>query len=343
MLKRSIAIFFLGIFVLALVSCDLLHGSKPARPPVVVGATSVVLQPWQETIQAVGSLSASQGIVIKPETSGRITAIYFQSGENVKAGDPLLQLNPAMLQAKLDAAKAQTDLSAADYARASTLYKQKVFAKADMDKVLASYRANQAQQAQAQAALDQTLIRAPFSGRIGLRLVNQGDYIDPSKAIANLDAIDPLRVDFKIPGTDASKVTVGTTVIIHSDAYPKQTFLASVYAVDSQIDADTRSLGVRASLSNSKQQLLPGAFVNVSLQVAQPQSLTTVPETAVNNDETGSYVYRIIDHKAVKTPVTVAFQRDGKIALSTGLKEGEQIISVGGFKVLDKAPVIVGG
>lgn len=342
MLKRSTAIFFLGILVLLLVSCDLLHSSKPARPPVVVGAAEVVLQPWQETIQAVGSLSASQGIVIKPETSGRITAIYFQSGASVKAGDPLLQLNPAILQAKLDAAKAQTDLSAADYARASTLYKQKVFAKADMDKALASYRANQAQQAQAQAALDQTLIRAPFSGRIGLRLVEQGDYIDPSKPIANLDAIDPLRVDFKIPGTDASKVAVGTKVIIHSDAYPNQTFLATVYAVDSQIDADTRSLGVRASLSNSKQQLLPGAFVNVSLQVAQPQSLATVPETAVNNDETGSYVYRIIDHRAVKTPVTVAFQRDGKIALSTGLKEGEQIISVGGFKVLDKAPVIVG-
>jgi membrane fusion protein (multidrug efflux system) len=342
MLKRAIAIFFLGILVLTLISCGLLHHNQSARPPMVVGATQVVLQPWQETIQAVGSLSASQGIVIKPETSGRITAIYFRSGEMVKAGDPLVQLNPAMLQAKLDAAKAQTQLSAADYARASTLYKQKVFAKADMDKALASYRANQAQQAQAQAALDQTLIRAPFSGRLGLRLVDQGDYIDPSKPITNLDNIDPLRVDFKIPGTDASKVTVGSKVIIHSDAYPKQDFLAIVYALDSQIDPDTRSLAVRATLSNSKQQLLPGAFVNVSLQVAQPQSLTTVPETAVNNDETGSYVYRIIDHKAVKTPVTVAFQRDGKIALSAGLKEGEQIISVGGFKVTDQTPVIIG-
>lgn len=341
--KRLIAIIFLGVFVFTVIGCDLLYRSQAtARPPVVVGATQVVLQPWQETIQAVGSLSANQGIVIKPETSGRITAIYFRSGETVHAGDPLLQLNPAVLQAKLDAAKAQTGLSAADYARASTLYKQKVFAKADMDKALASYRANQAQQAQAQAALDQTLIRAPFSGRLGLRLVDQGDYIDPSKSIANLDAIDPLRVDFKIPGTDASKVTVGTKLIIHSDAYPNQHFLAIVYAVDSQIDPDTRSLGVRASLSNTKQLLLPGAFVDVTLQVAQPESLATVPETAVSNDEMGSYVYRIIDHKAIKTPVTVAFQRDGKIALSTGLKKGEQIISVGGFKVLDKAPVIVG-
>src|SRR5437016_4707177 len=114
MLKRLVAIFFLGALILALASCDLLHSDKPTTPPVVVGAAQTILQPWQETIQAVGSLSASQGIVIKPETSGRITAIYFRSGETVKAGDPLLQLNPAMLQAKLDAAKAQTALSAAD-------------------------------------------------------------------------------------------------------------------------------------------------------------------------------------------------------------------------------------
>jgi membrane fusion protein, multidrug efflux system len=342
MLKRLIAYLFLGVLVLTLIGCDLLHTSKAAAPPVVVSAAQVTLQPWQETIQAVGSLSASQGIVIKPETSGRITAIYFHSGETVKAGDPLVQLNPDILKAKLDAAKAQTQLSAADYQRALTLYKQKVFAKADLDKTLANYRANQAQQAQAQAAFAQTLIRAPFSGRLGLRLVDLGDYLDPSKPIANLDTLDPLRVDFKIPGTDASKITTGTKVIIQSNTYPQQHFLATVYATDSQIDPDTRSLGIRASLSNTKQQLLPGAFVNVSVQIAQPQSLATVPETAVNQDENGSYVYRIIDHKAVKTPVTVAFQRDGKIGLSAGLKEGEQIISVGGFKVMDNAPIIVG-
>ncbi len=342
MLKRLITYLFLGVLVLTLISCDLLHTSKPIAPPVVVGATQVTLQPWQETIQAVGSLSASQGIVIKPETSGRITAIYFHSGQTVKAGDPLVQLNPDILKAKLAAANAQTQLSAADYQRALTLYKQKVFAKADLDKALANYRANQAQQAEAQAAFEQTLIRAPFSGRLGLRLVDLGDYLDPSKPIANLDAIDPLRVDFKIPGTDASKITIGTKVIIQSNAYPKQSFLATVYATDSQIDPDTRSLGLRASLSNTKQQLLPGAFVSVSVQIAQPQLLATVPETAVNQDENGSYVYRIIAHKAVKTPVTMAFQRDGKIALSSGLKEGEQIISVGGFKVMDNTAVIVG-
>lgn len=341
MIKR-LAYLFLGLGALCLLSY-ILHAKQHATssPPIVVGATEVTLQPWQKTIQAVGSLSANQGIVIKPETSGLITAIYFRSGETVQAGDPLLRLNPAILQAKLDSAKAQDQLSAADYQRALTLYKQKVFAKADLDKSLASYHANQAQQAQAQAALNQTLIRAPFSGRLGLRLVDKGDYLDPSKAITNLDAIDPLRVDFRIPGTDSGKVNVGSKVFISSSAYPHQTFVGTVYAIDSHIDVDTRSLGVRASLNNPQGQLLPGSFVNIALQIGQAQTLATVPETAINNDETGSYVYRIINHKAIKTPVTINFQENGKIGL-IGLKAGEQIISIGGFKVMDKTPVIVG-
>lgn len=340
-MSKRLSGYLFALVVLSLVSCDLLHTTKPTIPPVVVEASKVTTQAWQETIQAVGSLAANQGIVIKPEISGRITAIYFHSGEIVKAGDPLLQLNPDLLKAKLAAAKAQTDLSAADYQRALTLYKQKVFAKADLDKALANYRANQAQQAEAQAALAQTLIRAPFAGRIGLRLVDLGDYLDPSRAIANLEAIDPLRVDFSIPGSDLSKVTLGAKVIVHSSAYPGQAFAATVYAIDSQIDPDTRSLGLRASLPNKQQHLLPGAFVDVSLQVAQPQPLATVPETAINSDESGSYVYRIIHHHAIKTPVTIRFQQDGKVGL-TGLHAGETIISVGGFKVADNAPVIVG-
>lgn len=340
MLKRLTSYLLLGILAFTLLSCDRLRSSKPMTPPVVVGATQVRRQAWQEKIQAVGSLSASQGIVVKPETSGRIAAIYFRSGETVKAGDPLVQLNPDILKAKFDAAKAQTQLSAANYERALTLYKQKVFSKAELDKALATYRANQAQEAQAQAAFDQTLIRAPFSGRLGLRFVDLGDYLDPSKAIANLDAINPLRVDFKIPGNDAAKVIIGAKVIIHASAYPNQTFVATVYAVDSQIDVATRSLAVRASLNNV-QCLLPGAFVDVSLQVAHPQTLATVPETAVNQDETGFYVYRILNHRAIRTPVTPVFEGHGYIGL-TGLQAGEQIISVGGFKVLNKASVIVG-
>lgn len=342
MLKRLICYVFL--FSLIAASAFFYVKKKPgtSTPPSIVEATKTTLTTWQDSIQAVGSLSASQGIVVKAETSGRITAIYFHSGDSVKVGAPLIQLNPAILKAQLDEATAQTQLSHADYQRGLTLYNKKVLAKADLDKLAASYRANLAKQAQMQAAFDQTLIRAPFSGRLGLRLVNQGDFIDPSKAIVNLEAIDPLRVDFNIPGTQASQVAIGSKVLIHSDAYPDKVFVAKVYALDSQIDSDTRSLAIRASLDNSQGQLLPGAFVDVSIQIGPAQTLAIVPETAVNIDQNGSFVYRIIDHKAIKTPVSIRFHQDGKIGLSTGLHAGDTIISVGGFKIRPNASVRAG-
>jgi membrane fusion protein, multidrug efflux system len=311
-------------------------------PPLIVEAISACLSPWQESIQAVGSLSASQGTVIKAETSGRITAIYFRSGDNVKAGTPLLQLNPDILKAQLDAAKAEIKLSKADYERGLTLFKKKVFAQADLDKVSASYQVNLAKQAQIQATFDQTLLRAPFSGRLGLREVNLGDIIDPSKPITDLEAIDPLWVDFNIPGTDTSKITLGSKVLIHTSAYPDKTFVGTIYALNSHIDNDTRSLAVRASLSNTGQALLPGAFVDVQIEVGSPQTLFIVPETTINTDDNGSFVYRIIHHKAIKTRVRIRFHEDGKIGLlSNDIHPGDQIISVGGFKVQPNSIVIV--
>lgn len=311
-------------------------------PPVVVEAIPACLGSWQKTIEAVGSLSASQGTVIKAETSSRITGIFFRSGENVKAGAPLLQLNPDILKAQLDAAKAQTQLSKADYERGLTLYKKKVFAKADLDKVSANYQIDLAKQAQNQAAFDQTLIRAPFSGRLGLREVNLGDIIDPSKPITNLESINLLWVDFNIPGTEASKITMGSKILIHASAYPNKTFVGTIYAVDSHIDNDTRSLAVRASLNNAEQVLLPGAFVDIQIEVGTPETLIIVPETAVNTDDNGSFVYRIIHHKAIKTFVSIRFHEDGKIGLvSSDIHPGDQIISVGGFKVEGNSVVIV--
>ena len=311
-------------------------------PPPVVEAISARLSPWQESIQAVGSLSANQGTVIKAETSGRITAIYFRSGDDVKAGAPLLQLNPDILKAQLDAAKAASKLSKADYERGLTLFKKKVFAQADLDKVLASYQVNLAKQAQIQATFDQTLVHAPFSGRLGLREVNLGDIIDPSKPITDLEAIDPLWVDFNIPGTDASKITLGSKVLIHTSAYPNKTFVGTIYALNSHIDNDTRSLGVRASLSNTGQALLPGAFVDIQIEIGSPQTLFIVPETAINTDDNGSFVYRIIHHKAIKTIVSIHFHEAGKIGLlSSDIHPGDQIISVGGFKVQPNSVVIV--
>lgn len=296
-------------------------------PPVSVQAITPHLESWQKTIQVVGSLSASQSTLIKAEISGRITAIYFRSGEDVKAGAPLLQLNPAILNAQLEAAKAATKLSKADYDRGLTLYKKKVFAKADLDKVSANYQVNLAKQTQIQATLNQTLIRAPFSGQLGLNQINIGDIINPNTPIVDLESINTLKVDFSIPGTEANKIAVGSKLTVQSSAYPDKYFVAYVEALDSHIDNDTRGFAVRARLNNADQKLLPGAFVDIKLELGTPQTLFIVPETAVNTDENSSFVYRIIDHKAIKTRVTVRFHEDGKIGLlSPDIHSGDQII-----------------
>jgi len=342
MLKRLVGYLFLFGLIAASTICLVLDSKKNTAltPPTLVEATQARSQFWQDTLRAVGSLSASQSVVIKSETTGRISAIYFRSGDNVKTGAPLVQLNPAILKAQLEAAQAETQLSQADYARGLTLFKKKVFAKADLDKVAASYHANLAKQAQIAAALDQTLIRAPFSGQLGLRMVDLGDIIDPNKPIVDLEAINPLRVDFNIPGTAANKITLGSKVFIHSSAYPDKTFVGTIYALDSHIDNDTRSLSVRASLNNSKKELLPGAFVDININLGPPETLIIVPETAVYNDQNGNYVYRIIKQRAIKTPVIIRFHQNGEIGLSSGIHAGNQIISVGGFKVQANSLVI---
>jgi membrane fusion protein (multidrug efflux system) len=341
---RFIYAILLCILIVASTASVVSYNKKAVgqTPPVLVEAIPARLEAWQKKTQAVGSLSASQGTVIKAETTGRITAIYFRSGENVKVGTPLLQLNPDILKAQLDGAKAATKLSKADYERGLTLFKKKVFAQADFDKVSASYQINLAKQAQTQALLNQTLIRAPFSGRLGLRQINLGDMIDPTKPIVDLEAINPLWVDFNLPGTEANKIAIGSKVLIHASAYPDKTFVGSIYALDSHIDNDTRSIAVRASLKNAEQKLLPGAFVDIQIEIGKPQTLFIVPETAVNTDEKGSFIYRVINHKAVKTCVNICFHKDGKMGLlSSDIHAGDQIISVGGFKVQANSVVLV--
>lgn len=340
---RSIVIIFLGILIaVSTVSVFYTNKNTLLVPPLLVETIPARLIPWQESIQAVGSLSASQGTLIKAATTGRVVAIYFRSGDTVKAGTPLLQLNPDSLKAQLAAAQAETALSKADYARGLALFKKKVFAQADLDKVSATYQANLAKQAQVQAALDQTLLTAPFSGRLGLRQVNLGDIINPSIAITDLQAIDPLCVNFTIPGTEASKISIGNRISIHASAYPDKTFSGTVYALDSHIDNDTRSLAVRASLNNTEQQLLPGAFVVITIKIGKPQTLFIVPETAVNTDNSGNFIYRIIHHKAVKTLVNIRFHENGNIGLlSSDIHPGDAIVSVGSFKVQPHSVVIV--
>jgi membrane fusion protein (multidrug efflux system) len=311
-------------------------------PPAIVAIEPVKMENWQTEISAIGTLVASQGVVIKPEISGRITEIYFRSGDYVKANVPLVQINPAILKAELIAVQAKAKLSKADYERGLKLFDKKVFSQADLDKFLATYQADIANVAHAQAMLDQTLIRAPFAGRIGLRMVDAGSFVNSGENITNLNAIDPLRIDFKLPEVYLSQIAAGQTVTIISSAYPKEIFKGKVYAFDSQIDLTTRSLGVRATLPNKDHRLLPGAFVEVTLQTGTPKPLVTIPETAVSFEADGAYVYRVIDNKAVKTFIKLGARKPDSVAVISGLAKEDKIITAGSLKVVNGMPVIAG-
>lgn len=342
MSKRISATIALLLFSLAFNSIGAYAKSTGGMPPAVVSTAPVKMEAWQTAITAIGTLNANQSVNITPEVDGRITGIYFRSGDYVKAGTPLVQLYPNTLQANLAAAQAKALLSSANYMRAKELFKKHVFAQADLDNALSAYKSDAANVASSQAQLDQTLIRAPFSGRLGLRMVDLGDYVHAGDAISTLNAIDPLRVDFRIPEVYLSQITPGETILIHYSAYPNQVFQGQVYTTDSQIDANTRSLGVRAILPNKNQKLLPGAFVDVTVEAGAAQELITIPETAINLDEQGSYVFRVVAQKAVKTRVTVGQHRNGEAAILSGLNNKDIIITVGGFKVNDGDPVMAG-
>lgn len=343
MSKKTLVVLLLLIFIGSLVSCSACSKKGGnGMPPPVVEAQPVKTETWQTEINAIGTLSANQGVVIKPEIAGRVAQIYFRSGENVKAGTPLVQFNSSMIQAELEAAQARLILTKATYDRTKSLYAKNVASELEMDTSLSNYNADIAAVAQNQAHLNQTLIRAPFDGRLGLRLINVGDYINAGDPITNIQDVNPLRIDFNVPEVYLSQLSVGQTVLVNSRAFPDQVFTGKVYAFDSTIDPNTRSLGVRASLPNKDQKLLPGGFVELTLLTGKPQQLITVPETSLIYEADGEYVYKLAGDLATKTKIVTGKSKNNQIAVLSGLKAGDVVVSAGQFKIIgDKAPVMI--
>lgn len=343
--KKKQLFLLLGIVIIAfyfLFSLGCGKGQQGGMPPVAVEISPVKMQPWQTEIEAVGTLSASQGIVIKPEIAGRITAIYFQSGQEVAANAPLIQINPDVIKAQLDAAKARLASSKANYNRIESLNSKRVASPSELDNALSTYLADSAAVAQYQAMMDQTLIRAPFPGRLGLRLVNLGDYITTGQAITNLQDTDLMRVEFSVPETYLRQINNGDNVQIYSNDFPGKVFQGNVYAYDSSIDPNTRSLGIRASVPNKDGKLLPGSFVEVKLLSGKPQPFMTIPETALSYEAEGEYVYKIKDGMAIKTRVTSGEHKNNQVVILKGLTANDKVVSVGQFKIAgDSAPVII--
>lgn len=294
---------------------------------------------WEPQIPTVGTASAKQSVDIAPEVSGRVTEILFTSGQKVKEGELLIQLNPDVLIAELESAKAKAAFMAITYERQLELYKRNAGQKQSVDSALADMDEAKANVDKIQAQLDQLAIKAPFSGVLGLRYVNVGQYVSPGTGLVNLQSTNPMEINFTIPEVLLNMIKTGLKISVTSLAYPDEPFEGEIFAVNSQIEATSRGLAIRANVDNEKGYLLPDMFVEVIVHLEGGKKTISIPQIAMNYSQVGDFVYLVEDGKAVKHYVEPGERRGDHVAVESGLKSGDTIVTTGQLKLHDGSPI----
>lgn len=320
-------------------------------PPQTVSTVEAKLETWQPRIEAVGSLVALNGTDIAPELPGVVDRIHFASGAEVQAGTLLVELNTEVDRAQLQALKAAHALAQKTYERNRELFAAHILSQQDLDTAQANLDSTAAQVAAQTALIDKKLIRAPFAGRLGIRAVDLGQYVNPGTKLVNLQQLDPIFVDFYVAQKALHDIAVGRSVTVRSDALPGLAFTGRIAALDSTIDIATRNVKVRAEIQNPKHQLLPGMFVVTDIDIGQPEERITLPQTAISYNPYGSIVFVVASQAAApgEKPKLVARQRfvttgetrGDQVAVSEGLKPGDVVVSAGQVKLHNDTPVVV--
>lgn len=321
------------------------------EPPVYVSAVKAASKTWHPFLSAVGSLKASSGVDVNSEVSGQILSVDFQSGEHVKQGDLLVQLNDAVDQQALQRDEAKLRFDKIDYERKEILLQKNAVARTDVDAAKAAYLQALAAVASDNVMIQQKKIRAPFSGKIGIRQVNVGQYITTGTGIVTLQALHPLYVDFSLPEQNLPLLKTGQDIRLKVDAYPNEVFYGKISAINSTIDVNTRSIAVRATVPNEKETLYPGLFANVEVILPQINNVITVLQSAITYSLYGDSVYVVEDKGrdksgkplpiAVQKYVKVGERRDNVVAILSGIQPGEMVVTSGQLKLHPNSHVVI--
>ena len=316
--------------------------STPGSGPAVsVEAIKVERLALPQGITAVGSLRSDESITLRPEVAGRISAIQFREGERVAKGAPLVKLDPSVTQAELQQAQANMVLAKAKYDRAIDLQGKGFISGQARDEAENNLKVGEAALALARAKLAKLSIEAPFSGIIGLRSVSVGDYVKEGADMVNLEAIDPLKVDFRVPEIYLSQIRVGQSLQMTLDAVPGKTYEGKVFAINPLVDAAGRAVVIRAQVRNQDTTLRPGMFARVRLLTHEKQEALVVPEQAIVPQGDEWFVFRVVDGKAQRAKVEIGQRRDGKAEVMKGLRDGDVVVTAGQLKIRDGVPVQV--
>lgn len=327
------------------------QGKQFSPPPEPVTTAVARKETWESLLTAVGSLEAVQGVIVTAELSGKVERIGFEPGTKVKTGDLLVQQDISAENAQLRAAEASLTLAKIDLERKSRLLAQKTISRSEYDNAEAQYKQAAAQADNIRAAIKKKTIRAPFDGRLGIRLVNVGQVLKEGDAIVSLQSIDPIFVNFSLPQQQLAQVNSGLVVQVTTDALPGKVVAGKITAINPQVDAATRNIQMQATVANTEERLRPGMFVNVAVVLAAQQKVLAIPATAVLYAPYGDSVFVVEEKKEEKNGqpgqvVRQKFVRLGEkkgdyVAIVSGLEEGDTVVSTGVFKLRNGQSVVV--
>ncbi len=347
-----VVIFFLifgtkALQIVAMIS----EGKAMVEPPTTVTSAKVQKADWAPSLTAIGSIAPVQGATISAELPGMVAEIGFESGRPVKKGDLLVKLDASAEQAQLRSAQADFELMKAEFDRAQDLSKRNVISKAEFDAAASKYAQARAAVENMQSVIDKKEIRAPFDGIAGIREVNPGQMVPAGQQLVTLQALDKVFVDFSLPQQDLGKVKTGLPVKVTTDAIAGREFAGTLSAINSAIDPATRAVSLQATIDNADHALRAGMFARVEVQLPETKPTLFIPVTAVAYAPYGNSVYVIESKKDEKTgktgPVSrQQFVRTGEargdfVAITEGLKEGQEVVSTGVFKMRNGMHVAV--
>ncbi len=325
-------------------------GDGGGPPPEAVSSVEVVVDRWERSVETVGSIRAVQGADLSTETSGVVTKIHFENGEEVSEGDLLLELDTETEQANLRSAEAEAALARTVYERTSRLRANNTVPQSEMDSAESQLRKMTALVEQLRATIRKKQISAPFSGRLGIREVNLGQFVNNGDKIVSLQALDPIFIDFLLPQQLIAGIAAGQKVRVTTDVYPGRVFEGELTAVNTEIDPVTRNIRLQATLQNPKGELRPGMFGRVLLAFGGVDEVVRIPATALLRAPYGDSVFvleeEVDDAGNKKTVAKQRFVRIGRaqgdfVAVTEGVEAGETIVSAGAFKLRNGSPVTV--
>ena len=319
-------------------------------PPEAVTSIVAHREQWPATLNIIGTMEAVHGVTVSADLPGQIERIDFESGKSVQVGDVLVELDTRQERAQLASLEAQRDLARVSYDRAQQLVDDGVISRVEYDQATSQRKATEANVAEIKATIERKTIRAPFSGILGIRQVNLGQYLSAGQAIVSLQALSPIYVNFGVPQQTLSQMVIGHAVRVAKEDLPNAAFSGRVTAVDSVVNEATRNIQIQATLSNPEGKLRPGMFVQVEVPLGAARSVIALPASAINYAPYGDSVFVITDlkdpsgktYRGVQQQfVKVEGAHGDQVAIISGVNPGDEVVTSGVFKLRNGAAVQV--